>query len=190
MVLIIFKSENCHLINGAYCSIPHMNCFVNLNLDSEKARRKCGLDQRIDWCDGGLGIPLLPNTTLPLSHFLGLWPIEPADPATGDFHPHCIIRRVGPIHERDQPSVGYSRPFLFCFCRFRYYQNVCTVSYSSAWWQWPRWQREIDWMAMNGINLPLAFMGQEAIWQRVYLSLGLDQQDVDQHFAGPAFLAW
>lgn len=43
---------------------------------------------------------------------------------------------------------------------------------------------------MNGINLPLAFMGQEVIWQRVYLSLGLDQQDIDQHFAGPAFLAW
>jgi Alpha-N-acetylglucosaminidase (NAGLU) tim-barrel domain len=51
--------------------------------------------------------------------------------------------------------------------RFRYYQNVCTVSYSSVWWNWTRWEREIDWMAMNGINLPLAFTGQEAIWQRV-----------------------
>ena len=52
-------------------------------------------------------------------------------------------------------------------CRFRYYQNVCTVSYSFVWWNWTRWEREIDWMALNGINLPLAFNGQEAIWQTV-----------------------
>lgn len=64
------------------------------------------------------------------------------------------------------------------------------MSYSSAWWQWPRWEREIDWMAMNGINLPLAFTGQETIWQRVYLGLGLQQKDLDEHFAGPAFFAW
>lgn len=51
--------------------------------------------------------------------------------------------------------------------RFRYYQNVCTVSYSFAFWDWKRWEREIDWMALNGFNLPLAFTGQEAIFQRV-----------------------
>lgn len=28
--------------------------------------------------------------------------------------------------------------------------------------------REIDWMALQGINLPLAFTGQEAIWQKVF----------------------
>jgi hypothetical protein len=27
-------------------------------------------------------------------------------------------------------------------------------------WNWERWSREIDWMAMNGVNLPLAFTGQ------------------------------
>ncbi|CAM2108760.1 unnamed protein product [Caretta caretta] len=74
--------------------------------------------------------------------------------------------------------------------RFRYYQNVCTQSYSYVWWDWPRWEREIDWMALNGINLALAFTGQEAVWQRVYLSLGLNQSEIDEYFTGPAFLAW
>ncbi|XP_031570381.1 alpha-N-acetylglucosaminidase-like [Actinia tenebrosa] len=74
--------------------------------------------------------------------------------------------------------------------RFRYYQNVCTSSYSFAWMNWTRWQRQIDWMALNGINLPLAFNGQEAIWQRVFLKMGLKQEDLDSHFGGPAFLAW
>ncbi|XP_046550254.1 alpha-N-acetylglucosaminidase-like [Haliotis rubra] len=74
--------------------------------------------------------------------------------------------------------------------RFRYYQNVCTVSYSFAWWDWDQWERHIDWMALQGINLPLAFTGQEAIFQRVYLSMGFTVQDMEAHFGGPAFLAW
>ena len=59
-----------------------------------------------------------------------------------------------------------------------------------AFWNWTRWQQEIDWMAMNGVNLPLAFTAQESIWQMVYKQLGLTQEELDQHFAGPAFLAW
>ncbi|KAG7226555.1 hypothetical protein INR49_003712 [Caranx melampygus] len=74
--------------------------------------------------------------------------------------------------------------------RFRYYQNVCTFSYSSVWWDWTRWEREIDWMALNGINLPLAFTGQEALWQEVYEALGLNQTEIEDFFSGPAFLAW
>ncbi|XP_040292442.1 alpha-N-acetylglucosaminidase [Bufo bufo] len=74
--------------------------------------------------------------------------------------------------------------------RFRYYQNVCTSSYSFVWWDWDRWEREIDWMALNGINMPLAFTGQEAIWQQVFLTLGLIQSEIDDFFTGPAFLAW
>nr|CAD7426836.1 unnamed protein product [Timema monikensis] len=74
--------------------------------------------------------------------------------------------------------------------RFRYYQNVCTSSYSFTWWNWTRWEREIDWMALNGINLALATVGQEAIWERVYLQLNLTSDDINNHFTGPAFLAW
>ncbi|XP_035951364.1 alpha-N-acetylglucosaminidase isoform X2 [Halichoerus grypus] len=74
--------------------------------------------------------------------------------------------------------------------RYRYYQNVCTHSYSFVWWDWARWEWELDWMALNGINLALAWSGQEAIWQRVYLALGLTQSEIDEYFTGPAFLAW
>ncbi|XP_052555962.1 alpha-N-acetylglucosaminidase [Tympanuchus pallidicinctus] len=74
--------------------------------------------------------------------------------------------------------------------RYRYYQNVCAQSYSYAWWDWERWEREIDWMALSGINAAPAFAGQEALWQRVYRTLGLNQSEIDAHFTGPAFLAW
>lgn len=71
-----------------------------------------------------------------------------------------------------------------------YYQNVVTASYSSVWWDWKRWQEEIDWMALQGINLPLAFTGQEAIWQKVFKGFNLTDADLDDFFGGPAFLAW
>ncbi|PKK17781.1 N-acetylglucosaminidase, alpha [Columba livia] len=74
--------------------------------------------------------------------------------------------------------------------QYRYYQNACTQSYSYVWWDWARWEREIDWMALSGINLAPAFAGQEAAWQRVYRSLGLNQSEIDTYFTGPAFLAW
>lgn len=68
--------------------------------------------------------------------------------------------------------------------------NVCTVSYSMAWWDWKRWEIEIDWMALQGINLPLSFTGQEYIWAQVFTQLGLNESSLIEQFGGPAFLAW
>eukprot|EP00249_Psilotum_nudum_P007292 c20452_g2_i1 orf=151-2541(-) len=73
-----------------------------------------------------------------------------------------------------------------------YYQNAVTSSYSFVWWDWKRWEEEIDWMALQGINLPLAFTGQEAIWKKVFQSpkFNLSKPELDDFFGGPAFLAW
>ena len=78
---------------------------------------------------------------------------------------------------------------MFCLSP-RYYMNACTPGYSFAWWQWPDWEKHIDWMALNGVNLPLAPTGQEAVWRRVWRRLGLTDLDLEEHFAGPAFLPW
>ena len=74
--------------------------------------------------------------------------------------------------------------------KWGYYENVCTHSYSQAWWQWPRWEREIDWMAMSGINLPLAITGQEYVLHAVFEKLGISEDVMQTFFTGPAFLAW
>ncbi|KAH9774414.1 alpha-N-acetylglucosaminidase [Citrus sinensis] len=73
---------------------------------------------------------------------------------------------------------------------WNYYQNVVTSSYSYVWWEWERWEKEIDWMALQGINLPLAFNGQEAIWQKVFMNFNVTMEDLNDFFSGPAFLAW
>lgn len=74
--------------------------------------------------------------------------------------------------------------------KYRYYLNYCTFSYSMVWWDWERWQYEIDWMALNGINMPLAITGQEAVWQKVYRKLGLTEDELADFFTGPAYLGW
>ena len=72
--------------------------------------------------------------------------------------------------------------------RWRYCFNYCAFSYSLAWWDWPQWERMIDWMALHGINLPLAVTGQEAVWQKVGRDLGLSEAQMKAFFVGPAFL--
>lgn len=74
--------------------------------------------------------------------------------------------------------------------KYRYYFNYCTFNYTMSWWDWKRWQWEIDWMALNGINMPLAITGQNAIWQRVYKSLNFTDTDLAQFFSGPAYYNW
>lgn len=72
----------------------------------------------------------------------------------------------------------------------RYDFNYCTYSYTMAFWDWKRWEKEIDWMALHGINLPLAAVGEECIWKNMLEKLGYTKEEINQFIAGPAFLAW
>ncbi len=74
--------------------------------------------------------------------------------------------------------------------KMRQYYNVCTYGYTMAFWGWDEWQRELDWMALHGINMPIAMIGQEAIWQKVWKSYGVTDKELDDYFTGPAFLPW
>lgn len=74
--------------------------------------------------------------------------------------------------------------------KYRHYFNYCTFNYTSSWWDWERWQFEIDYMALNGINMPLAMTGQNAVWDRVYRKLGFTDEDMDSFFTGPAYFMW
>lgn len=84
-----------------------------------------------------------------------------------------------PHPERHETNLG-----------LRYDFNYCTYSYTMAFWDWARWEKEIDWMALHGINLPLAAVGQECVWRNMLLQLGYTKDEINRFIAGPAFLAW
>jgi alpha-N-acetylglucosaminidase len=75
--------------------------------------------------------------------------------------------------------------------KWTYYQNVCTESYSMWWWDWKRWEVELDWMNLQGINIALAYVGQEQIYSDVFSSFGVQADELrTKYFNGPAYLAW
>lgn len=92
-----------------------------------------------------------------------------------------LPKRLPVMVERHTPKVDY-----------RYYLNFCTHSYSMAFWDWKRWQQEIDWMALHGVNLSLITEGMECVWKKVlmdgygYPSL----EGVNKFITGAAYYGW
>lgn len=84
-----------------------------------------------------------------------------------------------PRKERHETNLAY-----------RYDFNYCTHSYTMAFWDWARWEQEIDWMALHGINLPLAIVGTDVVWHNVLTKLGYSKDEINRFIAGPAFQGW
>ena len=98
-------------------------------------------------------------------------------------HPRAdLASRPLPLPEQKERRVAQAE--------YRYYLNYCTYSYSAAFWDWQRWQQEIDWMALHGINMPLALVGTDVVWRQTLLELGYDDAEIARFIAGPAFQAW
>ena len=84
-----------------------------------------------------------------------------------------------------QEKVRRVSPYTYGF-----YLNYTTFNYTMSFWDWERWEREIDWMALNGVNLPLAMVGVEAVWQRTLRHFGLSEQEIGEFISGPGFFGW
>lgn len=90
-----------------------------------------------------------------------------------------------PEHFADYPAERVSALF-----KQRAYLNVCAYGYTTPWWGWDRWQQEIDWMALHGVNNPVAMEGQEYIWWQLWQEFGVTDADLASYFSGPAFTPW
>ena len=73
---------------------------------------------------------------------------------------------------------------------YRFFLNPCTYGYTMPYWHWEQWERFIDWMALNGVNMPLAYTGQESVYQRVWRKFGMTDEQIRSYFSGPAHLPW
>lgn len=68
--------------------------------------------------------------------------------------------------------------------------NYCTVSYTAAWWNWERWQQELDYMAMNAINMPLFSVGLDGVWYNTLLRFNFTEEEARAFLTGPGHSAW
>ncbi len=74
--------------------------------------------------------------------------------------------------------------------KYRTYFEYTSFSCASCWWNWERWEKEIDFMAMNGINMPLTVVGTEAVWLKTMLDLGMHENLALAGLSGPSFWGW
>ncbi len=94
------------------------------------------------------------------------------------------------LDELPSPLPAMARKRVECPYRYVQYLNPCTYGYTMAFWDWARWERELDWMALHGITMPLAMEGQEWVWQQVWRSFGVRQAEIDASSTGPGHLPW
>lgn len=104
---------------------------------------------------------------------------------------HCDISWNG-INLNLPQKLPLLKDKIICYSpyQYRYYLNYCTNNYTMTWWDWERWEKEIDWMALNGINMPLAIIGQNIIWYQVFKSMGFSDVQLSEYFTGPAYTSW
>lgn len=76
------------------------------------------------------------------------------------------------------------------FVPYRYALNYCTINYSFSFYIWEEWEKELDWMALNGVNIMLAPVGTEKVWYNTLLKLGYTDTEAKAFIPGPAFTAW
>lgn len=85
----------------------------------------------------------------------------------------------------DAPTTTRATPAVV-----RYHLNVVTTGYSAPYWHWDRWEREIDWMALHGVTMPLMVVGHEAVLARTFAMLGVDDAAVAAWLGSAAHLPW
>jgi alpha-N-acetylglucosaminidase len=111
---------------------------------------------------------------------------------------YAYLRQAGLAHvswEGDRVAQGGALPAVATGkvetpFRHRAYLNTCTYGYTTPWWGWKRWTREIDWMAAHGVDMPLAMEGQEYVWRALWREFGLSEAELADYFSGPAFTPW
>lgn len=90
-----------------------------------------------------------------------------------------------PAQWPDAPPTTVTSPFAI-----RYYLNAVTFGYSSAFWDWDRWEQEIDWMALHGVTHPLMQIGHEAVMTRLLRSHGMSEDRVAEWIGSAAHFPW
>ena len=90
----------------------------------------------------------------------------------------------------DLPVLPKEKIYRETQAKYRYAYNYCTHSYSMAFWDEKQWQKELDWLALNGVNLVLDITAQEEVWRRFLKGIGYTHADIKKFLAGPGYYAW
>jgi len=71
-----------------------------------------------------------------------------------------------------------------------YMNNVVTFSYSYVWYTFREWEYLLDWMALSGINLAIAYTGQEETYRKTFNTFNISNDEFSSWCNSIGYLAW
>ena len=77
-----------------------------------------------------------------------------------------------------------------CQYKYRHLLNFCTQNYSCSFWNWNDWERMIDYMVLNGVNLTISTVGLDKVWYNTLKQFGFTDEEILSFLPGPGFNAW
>ncbi|GII96470.1 hypothetical protein Ssi02_67010 [Sinosporangium siamense] len=77
-------------------------------------------------------------------------------------------------------------------CEFpiRLAHNITVGGYTTPYFDWDQWQRELDLLAASGINTVQLTLGQEAVWLNTFQRFGYRQEELLDWIAPPSHQPW
>ena len=101
------------------------------------------------------------------------------------------ISQVGDQVRMPESIIALDEPiFKETKAKVRYAYNYCTFSYTMAFWGTEEWRKELDWLALNGVNAVLDITAQEEVWRRFLTKIGYSHNAIKSFLTGPAYYAW
>jgi len=73
---------------------------------------------------------------------------------------------------------------------YRYALNQNVDGYTAPYWDWARWQREIDLLALSGINALLVERGTDMVLYRTFRDFGYSDAEIRAWITQPAHQNW
>ena len=125
--------------------------------------------------------------------------IEGSTPSALLFGVNWYLKYVAQVHistagdqlgtARDFPlpvaAIEMETPYAY-----RYALNENVDGYTSPYWDWPRWEREIDVLALSGINAVLIERGADMVLYRTFRDFGYSDGEIRGWIAQPAHQNW
>ena len=73
---------------------------------------------------------------------------------------------------------------------YRYALNQNTDGYTMPYWDWPRWQKEIDLYALSGINAMIVERGMDTVLYETFREFGYSDAEIRGWITQPAHQNW
>ncbi len=95
--------------------------------------------------------------------------------------------RLGSVRTWPLPAAVIEKEATYAY---RYALNQNIDGYTAPYWSWPRWEHEIDVLALSGINAMIVERGMDSLLYRTFRAIGYTDGEIRDWITQPAHQNW